>query len=68
MSPLVKTIRQDGRNWTVMQTVRIPSLDYTGSIRSLWPANGTQPARAHVQRDGDHNIRAVTLDKLEVIP
>jgi hypothetical protein len=67
MSPLVKTIRHDGRNWTVMQTVRIPSLDYTGRIRSLWPANGTQPARAHVQRDGDHNIRAVTLDKLEAV-
>ena len=67
MSPLVKTIRHEGKTWTVGQTVRIPSLDYTGRIRSLWPANGTQPARAHVQRDGDHNIRAVMLDKLEAV-
>jgi hypothetical protein len=68
MKPSPQSIRHDGKTWTVGQTVRIPSLDYTGRIRSLWPANGTQPARAHVQRDGDHNIRAVTLDKLEVIP
>jgi hypothetical protein len=60
-------MRHDGKIWTVEQRVRIPELDYTGRIRSLWPANGTQPARAHVQRDGDIYPRAVTLDKLEAV-
>lgn len=67
MSPLVKTIRYDGKTWAVGQAVRIPSLEYAGRITSLWPCSGTQPNRAYVKREGDIYPRAVTLDKLEAV-
>jgi hypothetical protein len=67
MSPLVKTIRHEGKTWTVGQTVRIPELRYDGTIISLWPATATKPAFAHVKRDGSIYPRAVTLDKLEAV-
>jgi hypothetical protein len=40
MSPLVKTIRHDGKTWTVGQAARVTETGYTGRIRSLWLFDG----------------------------
>jgi len=67
MKSTPRTIRHDGKTWTVGQTARVTDTGYMGRINSLWPGSCTQPPRAHVQREGDIYPRAVALDKLEDI-
>jgi hypothetical protein len=67
MKPAITTITHQGRTFTEGQTVHIPKLDYTGKIVRFSPWSATQPARAHVAKEGDRYGRTVKLGELKAV-